>query len=77
MASSVENKEQQAVSMELPAPSGWVKKVSLFISTFIYAFFYNLYTCPGSISALFEFSLMFFWVNLGSKFCGFFMCALV
>lgn len=26
MASSAENKEQQAVSMELPAPSGWVKK---------------------------------------------------
>lgn len=26
MASSVENKEQQVVSMELPAPPGWVKK---------------------------------------------------
>lgn len=39
MASYVENKEE-VVSMELPAPSGWVKKVFLFISTYIFIFFY-------------------------------------
>lgn len=78
MASSVEKEGEEVVSLELPAPSGWVKKVYSLLSLYLSLFCLTLLSFPSHqiFNSLVAILLIFLFIwEISFEFVGF--CDLV